>query len=72
MSSLEVEKILVGLVFTVYFNELWLNIEIRYLYYLRMMLDDVFNSKNFRSEIIWKRSTAHSDTKQGRIQTRAA
>lgn len=36
------------------------------------MLDDVFNSKNFRSEIIWKRSTAHGDTKQGRIQPRAA
>jgi hypothetical protein len=26
----------------------------------------VFGPENFRSEIIWKRSSAHSDTKQGR------
>jgi len=37
-------------------------------HYLRVMLDDVFGRSNFRSEIIWKRSSAHSDTKQGRRQ----
>src|SRR4051794_33000168 len=33
--------------------------------YLRVMLDEVFGRSNFRSEIVWKRSSAHSDTKQG-------
>lgn len=36
-------------------------------HYLKLLLDAVFSPANFRSEIIWKRSTAHSDTKQGRI-----
>ena len=36
--------------------------------YLRMLLDAIFGSENFRSEITWKRTSAHSDTKQGRRQ----
>jgi DNA modification methylase len=35
-------------------------------HYLKLLLDTIFGSNNFQSEIIWKRSTAHSDTKQGR------
>lgn len=37
-------------------------------HYLKVMLDPIFEGSNggFRSEIIWKRSSAHSDTKQGR------
>lgn len=35
-------------------------------HYLKMLLDAVFGPEKFRSEIIWKRSSAHSDTKQGR------
>ncbi|MGB6483058.1 MAG: site-specific DNA-methyltransferase [Candidatus Acidiferrales bacterium] len=31
-------------------------------------MDAVFHPQNFKSEIAWKRSTAHSDTKQGRKQ----
>jgi site-specific DNA-methyltransferase (adenine-specific) len=34
-------------------------------HYLKMLLDGIFDPRNFRSEIIWK-SGAHSDTKQGR------
>jgi DNA modification methylase len=34
--------------------------------YLNVLLDGVFGPENFRTEIIWKRSSAHSDTKQGR------
>ncbi len=30
------------------------------------ILNKIFGEENFRSEIIWKRSTAHSDAKQGR------
>jgi DNA modification methylase len=35
-------------------------------HYLKMLLDAVFGPQQFRSEIVWKRSSAHSDTKQGR------
>jgi site-specific DNA-methyltransferase (adenine-specific)/adenine-specific DNA-methyltransferase len=31
----------------------------------RALLDEVFGAENFRAEIIWKRTTAHSDTGQG-------
>jgi SAM-dependent methyltransferase len=38
-------------------------------HHLKCMLDELFMSPGgFRSEIIWKRSSAHSDTKQGRKQ----
>jgi DNA modification methylase len=29
-------------------------------HYLKVMMDEVFGTENFRSEIIWKRTTAHS------------
>ncbi len=35
-------------------------------HYLKTLLDVIFGSKGFLSEISWKRSSAHSDTKQGR------
>lgn len=35
-------------------------------HYLKMLLDAVFGPERFRSEIVWKRTYAHSDTKQGR------
>ncbi len=35
-------------------------------HYLKLLLDAIFGPRNFRSEIVWKRSSAHSDTKQGR------
>ncbi|MGO8699037.1 MAG: site-specific DNA-methyltransferase [Limisphaerales bacterium] len=34
-------------------------------HYLRVMLDGIFDSKRMLNEICWKRSAAHSDTKQG-------
>ncbi|HTC49278.1 MAG TPA: DNA methyltransferase [Candidatus Aquilonibacter sp.] len=34
-------------------------------HYLKMLMDAVFGPQRFRSEIIWKRSSAHSDAKQG-------
>lgn len=38
-------------------------------HYLKVALDAIFDDPGgFRSEIIWKRSSAHSDTKQGRRQ----
>src|SRR5207248_6074863 len=35
-------------------------------HYLKIILDTIFGAKNFRNEITWKRTHAHSDTKQGR------
>jgi DNA modification methylase len=35
-------------------------------HYLKIMLDAVFGPERFGAEIIWKRTTAHSDSKQGR------
>ena len=37
-------------------------------HYLKALMDAIFGRKNFRSEIIWKRSTAHNDsTRYGAI-----
>lgn len=35
-------------------------------HYLKVLLDAVFGADRFRNEISWKRSSAHSDGKQGR------
>jgi len=37
-------------------------------HYIKALLDATFGPQNSRTEIIWKRSSAHSDTKQGRRQ----
>lgn len=37
-------------------------------HYLKLLLDAVFGPDHFRGEIIWQRSAAHSDTKQGMKQ----
>ncbi len=37
-------------------------------HYLKVLIDSVFGADHFRTEIAWKRSSAHSDTKQGRRQ----
>ena len=37
-------------------------------HYLKLLMDVIFGRQNFRNEIIWKRTYAHSDAKQGRKQ----
>ncbi len=37
-------------------------------HYLKSILDAVFGPDNFKTEIAWKRSSAHSDARQGRRQ----
>ena len=34
-------------------------------HYLKMLLDSIFGVAQFRNEIVWKRSHAHSDSRQG-------
>ena len=33
-------------------------------HYLRVVMDDIFGAKNFQNDIIWRRTTAHSDSKK--------
>ena len=37
-------------------------------HYLKLLMDAAFGVRNFKTEIVWKRSSAHSDAKQGRKQ----
>ena len=37
-------------------------------HYLKILMDTVFGATNFRTDITWKRTSAHSDTRQGRRQ----
>jgi DNA modification methylase len=37
-------------------------------HYLKLVLDGVFGQGSYRTEISWKRSSAHNDAKQGRMQ----
>jgi len=37
-------------------------------HYLKLVMDAIFNFENFHTEIIWKRSGAHNDIKQGAKQ----
>ncbi|MFZ3375002.1 MAG: DNA methyltransferase [Chthoniobacterales bacterium] len=37
-------------------------------HFLKLILDGIFDARNFRTEIVWKRSSAHSDAAQGRRQ----
>lgn len=37
-------------------------------HYLKILLDTIFGAQYFRTEISWKRSSAHNDAKQGRKQ----
>lgn len=34
-------------------------------HYLKALMDAIFGSRNFRNEVIWQRTSAHSDAKQG-------
>jgi DNA modification methylase len=47
---------------------LYLHLDTNKVHYMKVLLDEIFGPHNFRTEIIWKRSSAHSDTKQGRRQ----
>jgi len=49
-------------------GSLWLHCDPTASAYLRVLLDAVFDPLNFRNEVVWQRTTAHSDSKRaGRI-----
>ena len=37
-------------------------------HYLKLLMDSIYGQGNFRCEIAWRRTNAHSDTRQGRRQ----
>ena len=39
-------------------------------HYVKVMLDQIFGENNFQNEIVWKRSSAHSDSKGRRCESR--
>jgi hypothetical protein len=41
-------------------GSLYLHLDTRKAHYMKVILDELFGENNFRSEIIWKRTTAHS------------
>ena len=46
-------------------GSLYLHCDSNASHYLKMLLDSIFGVAQFRNEIIWKRSHAHSDSRQG-------
>ncbi len=46
-------------------GSLYLHCDTTASHYLKLVLDSIFDVKNFRNEIIWRRSFAHGDAKQG-------
>jgi DNA modification methylase len=44
---------------------LWLHCDPTASHYLKILLDRIFDPRRFLNEVTWKRSSAHSDTKQG-------
>ena len=49
-------------------GSIWLHCDPTASHYLKLLMDAVFGPENFRNEIVWKRTTAHSDSKRaGRI-----
>lgn len=49
-------------------GSIYLHLDWHAVHYIKCEMDDIFGMGNFRTEIIWKRGSAHSDTKQGRKQ----
>ncbi len=48
-------------------GSLYLHCDATASHYLKLVLDTIFGIQNFRNEIIWKLSSAHSDTAQGNV-----
>lgn len=44
---------------------LYVHLDTKKLHYVKVILDELFGEQNFRNEIIWKRSDAHNDARQG-------
>ena len=49
-------------------GSVWLHCDPNASHYLRLLLDAIFGPENFRNEVVWRRTNAHSDAKRfGRV-----
>lgn len=46
-------------------GSLYIHLDYHVVHYAKGILDELFGGDNFQNEIIWKRTSAHSDAKQG-------
>jgi len=46
-------------------GSIYVHLDTKKVHYLKVLMDEMFGESNFLNEIIWKRQSAHSDTKQG-------
>lgn len=44
-------------------GSIYLHLDSRKVHYMKALMDEIFGEHNFQSEIIWKRTSAHSDAK---------
>jgi DNA modification methylase len=44
-------------------GSLYVHLDYKKSHYIKIILDELFGESNFRSEIVWKRTDAHNDTK---------
>jgi len=44
-------------------GSIYVHLDSRRMHYMKVLLDEILGESNFRSEIIWKRTSAHSDAK---------
>lgn len=44
-------------------GSIYLHLDSRRIHYIKVLMDEIFGESNFRSEIVWKRTSAHSDSK---------
>jgi adenine-specific DNA-methyltransferase len=49
-------------------GSIYVHLDAGVIHYAKIILDEVFGHNGFRNEIVWKRSSAHSDSKQGMSQ----
>jgi site-specific DNA-methyltransferase (adenine-specific)/adenine-specific DNA-methyltransferase len=45
-------------------GSLFIHLDTKKSHYMKVILDQIFGENNFRNEIIWRRQSAHSDSKQ--------
>lgn len=46
-------------------GSIYVHLDWHAVHYVKVLMDEIFGYENFRNEITWKRSSAHSDTSQG-------
>ena len=44
-------------------GSIYVHLDTKKIHYLKVIMDEVFGESNFQNEIIWKRTSSHSDTK---------